>query len=433
MSTSGKGAVSLYSFERLGLWRWLLRECVRANPFYVISAALVSYGILEVVTKIDPQVGKAGGVLLAAGVVHLYELCLLAVAGIVLWQRRECEAVGRDTHGLLMTAALFLSAGFLALDEVMDLYPGWAPYWIGAALALAVVKLTCYGRMPGLYMPARYRWLAVLLLAGHSVSALLGRPAIDGELSRESARALGWLAAWLPWMPVFCLLAWELKRTRGPRPDILQTRWTGFWLLGLTGTVGVVHGFAADWVFDRGMDPTWVLPAIVWLAAMLLITRFHFVPHWDRWHFVLAAIPFALVQWLWSERNPLRSNDETALWIALAVQTGLAASLAYASLAWATGHKAFLLGLAWPVGAPAWAALNPYRSAIPHFRGLLVTALGFLTLLGGMVLSLLRERALNALDAAWAPLVTRRPAPPWFETPRPAEPPDPPREPKDGV
>ena len=35
-----------------GLLKWILRECVRANPLYVISAMLLMYGLVQLNTAL---------------------------------------------------------------------------------------------------------------------------------------------------------------------------------------------------------------------------------------------------------------------------------------------------------------------------------------------------------------------------------------------
>src|SRR5436190_24017620 len=89
--------------SRYGLGRWVLRECVRANPFYVISAALLSYGVLQLNTEIDPRVGKAGGIVAGLVLLHVYEIAILIAATVVL--RRRTRG-GRDMHGLMLVAGL---------------------------------------------------------------------------------------------------------------------------------------------------------------------------------------------------------------------------------------------------------------------------------------------------------------------------------------
>jgi len=128
-----------------GLLRWLLRECIRANPLYVISAAVLSYGVLKLSEEIDPQIGKTGGITLVLLLLNIYELALLLAATVVL-KHRQGEG-GRDLHGLTLAAALFLGGSLLALDDLIAICPWLGWLLIPAAMLLAASKLAWYARL----------------------------------------------------------------------------------------------------------------------------------------------------------------------------------------------------------------------------------------------------------------------------------------------
>jgi hypothetical protein len=381
---------------------WLLRECVRANPLYVISACLFGWGVLELSRTLDPAVWDVAPVCAVAALIHVYELCLLAVATVVLMKRREG---GRDMHGLLIVAALFLSGGLIALDEMINLWPGYAPAWIAGALVLAFVKLEWYGRLPGFHMPPHYRRTALAVLAAHCVPALLASEPFASQLSVAQRAGLGWLAGWASLVAVFMLLALELRRDYARLKDfnlwdlteaqVIRTHVPGVWLLVLTSVLGLLHAYVTDWIFDRPMQAHWALPALSLAAAMWLLTRFTFRPYWNFFNLALAVAPAAAAMWAWSATRSWRTEFDNSGWLTLGVQLTMAASLAYLGLAWATRRKVFLLGLLGTAGGPVWLPVKAFL--LKQTRSTVLISTGFLTLFGGMLLSLYRERLLKWL------------------------------------
>ncbi|MCW8133377.1 MAG: hypothetical protein KIS92_23745 [Planctomycetota bacterium] len=420
--------------------RWLLRECVRANPLYVLSAALLCYGVLKLTTEIDPQVGKAGGMLLGLGLLLLYELCLLCVATVVLRQRARRvdaskEGIGRDCHGLSIVAGLFFAGSFLALDEPLAQWPALGPWAVAAALALGYGKLLWYSRLPGVRLPPAYRHIALALVAGPAFGPLLGAPAVRLALGAPAARSLAWLLGWLALTPLLVLAAHEARRPAAPKsavaPDPMATRVMGAWLLGICVLAGAVHMLARDWVFDYPPDYARFLPAATVLLAVALVFLWKYADRSDGFG-MFCAIPAVVLQVVWLARSPWIGADPLDGMLGLAAQLTLANLVFYLGLAWATRAHRFLWGLSGSVTAPAGTGLWLYRESIPHFQALCITALGFLTLLAGMLTSLYREYLLRllepavptppplppsaALDAILHPTPTPRPSPSARET-----------------
>jgi len=389
---------------------WILRECVRANPLYVISALLFGWGVLELSRSLDPKVWDAVGVCAVAGLIHVYEICLLGVATVVLIKRREG---GRDMHGLLIVAALFLSGGLIALDEMSNLWPGYAPVWISAALMLAFIKLEWYGRLPGFHMPPRYRRMALAVLAAHCVPALLASEPFSLHLTVAQRATFGWLTGWASLVGVFVLLALELRRDYArlkefslwdlTEAELVRTHVPGVWLLMLTCSLGLVHAYVTDWIFDRPIQAHWALPTLSLAAAMWLLTRFTFKPRWTTLNVTLAVAPAVVTMWAWSAPRAWWTEFEHSTWLGLGVQLAFAASLAYIGLAWATRRKVFLLGLIGSAGAPFWMPVKGF--CLRQTRSTVLITTGFLSLFGGMLVSLYRERLLKMLapPAAYPP------------------------------
>lgn len=396
--------------------RWLLRECVRANPLYVISAALLSYGVLQLTTGIDPQVGKAGGILLGLGLLHLYEGCLLLVATVVLRDRARhadaaVEGIGRDCHGLTIVAGIFLAGSFLALDEPLAHWPAWGPWAVLLALALAAAKLAWYARLPGVKLPAAYRYAALGLIAGPASGPLLGAPKIRLALGDPAAQGCAWLLNLLALGPLFLLSTHEARRGPAPRtavePDPMVTRVCGGWLLGICVLAGLAHLVACDWVFDRPADLARLLPGATVLLSIALVFAWHYQLPREQLFWLAACAPAVMLQWVWVTRSPWVGADVLEALVSPAAQMTLANVAFYAGLAHATRAKCFLWGISGAACAPAGTGFAQLRDQIPHFKALATAALGFAMLLAAMLVSLYREHLLRAL----APVPPPVPAP----------------------
>lgn len=400
------------SSTKMGFWRWLAHEAVRANPLYVISAALLAYAIQQLMEELDPQIGKVREILQIVALLHIYEIAVLIVATVVLKRRARA---GLDMHGLLIVAALFLGASFIALDELTMIRPWLGAALIAATLALAAIKLAWYARLPGVLLPWRYRAVVLAILGAHALSPLLGARQITHPLTPAAAQGLAWLAGWVSLLPVLYLIIVECRtqRTKGdpqsqdlpaePIPqyiDPLGTRLCCAWAVGVAALMGVTHLFVSDWIHDYPSETARVYPAAAILAAAIVLLR------WRLWHAfgffdaALAIAPLWMLQELTRQFavSGIISNAEVLLtpWVQLCA----ASFILYIALARGTGCKQFYAGLAGPVLAPAYVAGWKWRNNLPHFRALVTAGLGFAALVGGMILSLNRERLLRWLSGS---------------------------------
>lgn len=385
---------------RFGLMRWMLRECVRANPLYVISAALTGYGILKLNEDIDPQIGKTGGILAVLLLINLYEYTVLAVATIVL-KHRQTEG-GRDLHGLMLVAALFLGGALLALDELIVLYPSFGWIIILTALILIYGKMSWYASLPGVYLPRRFRWVLLLILASHALSALLGDRQLVAGMDETTVQNLGWLPGWSSLIGVLWLIwhehAMPVPEQSGRFADPLQTRWCGAWAIIVSTFMGIAHLFASDWVFDRPVDPVRILPSITILCAcVMLLFWFH---GWRCTYKaqLLWAAPALALEWIWWACPIWKQPFKIDILVSTTSQMFLAVGLTYVAMAWATRQRAFYLGLLALVAGPAEVLFDRARQSTPHFRALLSTVLGFIVLILGMLMSLFRRRLLDWIE-----------------------------------
>lgn len=392
--------------DRHGPWKWILRECVRANPFYVISAALLAYGVMQLNVELDPQIGKAGGIVIGLVLLHLYELCVMGVATVVL-KRRTCG--GRDLHGLMLVASLFLGGSFLALDELIAIWPWLGMILVPSAVLLAAAKLAWYARLPGMLLPLSYRCLALAIIAAHSVSPLLGSPEVKLAIGLETAQSLGWFAGWLSLLGILWLIPREMPRFREETStpelaeaqaalDPLVKRRCGGLLIAMAIATGMLHLAGSDWVFDRPADNRLYYPALTILGAGIMMLRWRGGQAMDRLNSMLAVAPAVALQWVWQRLARADANWDMALLFGPAVQSCIASVIFYTALARVTRRSEFYLGLAGTVAAPIWPLAWRTRNSVPHFRAYVSVGMGFVSLIAGMCVSLYRERLLRWLD-----------------------------------
>ncbi|HLX61486.1 MAG TPA: hypothetical protein VKX17_09410 [Planctomycetota bacterium] len=418
----------------IGLFRWLLREAVRANPLYVISAALLAYAIQQLMEELDAQVGRLRDVLTILALLHVYECAVLIVATVVLKRRARG---GLDMHGLMIVAALFLGASFIALDELAMIAPLLGLALTAATLILAALKAWWYAQLPGVWLPLRYRGAMLAILGAHALSVLLGSREIVYASFLPHAQNVAWLCGWAALAWVLWLVAKECA-ARGPSPaaiaaeieapavdtaeperpfgdaaaldvqgrmqqepiDPLATRMCGVWAVSAAAAMGVTHLFVSDWILERPIDVLHAYPALSIVAAALVLLRRRMRCAFGFFDASLSAVPAVLLGELYIRTAAPDFSFQWNSLLSAATQLRAAAILACVVLAHCTGWMYFYAGLVAPLGEPAALAAWRTRGEIAHFRAWLTAALGFAVLIAGMLVSLYRERLLRWLAGA---------------------------------
>ncbi len=387
-------------------FRWLLREAVRANPMYVISAALVAYAIEQLMTDLDPQIGKLAGIVTVLGLLHLYEIAALVVATIVLKRRTRG---GLDMHGLLIVAALYLGATFIALDELIAIRPTLGLILVPLSLLAAAFKLYWYSRLPGVFFPARFRNVMLVLLGAHSLSPLVNSGALLRGVDPVVSQGYAWLVGWCAFLWVLHLICTETGvRTASPSslrsddalpPDPLATRNCGIFAVTIASATSLTHLLVSDWIFDRTYDFARLYPLLIIAAASFVLIRWRNHRAFGFFESALALAPCCFVQYLWREFVVSGQSFNLVTALSPAGQVWAAAIAFYIVLAQGTGNRAFYAGITSSAIVPIWVPLWKQRSGIPYFRALLTAGLGFVSLALGLIVSLYREAWLKKLKS----------------------------------
>ena len=424
-----------------GFMKWLLRECVRANPLYVISAALLAYGVYLMESEVDDHIGQMAGKMIAFSLLNIYELAVLVVATVILRLRQPVGSGGQDLHGLMLVMLLFLGGSFLAQDEIIAAMPEYGIFLVITGLLLAAIKLAWYGRLPGVLLPRKFQVVLLGMLAGHSVAPLWNGAGINKTFGILIAQGLSWMLGWLTLAPMF-LLVWKVeaqaaagrRRKRlelgevqsrylaacqeaqergGPVPDFnkpepeplvdfLATRFFGHVALAMTATLGLLHLIGSDWVFDRPADYCRSFPALTLLLASVLAFIWHYRRKLGFLGWAGFSAPVMVLNVLWLRYTEVWNVPMAWTWTLLLhplVQIALALIVFYAGLSWATGRKRVLLGLLGLFIAPIGWAFGQLRLALPYFRAFMFVFIGFVILMAGMVMSLLRQRILRFFES----------------------------------
>ncbi len=392
--------------NRYGFWRWVLRECVRANPLYVISAALLAYGVMQLNTEIDPQIGKLSGIVISLVLLHVYEFAVLGAATMVLTRR---SGGGADLHGLMLVAGLFVGGSFLALDELAAISPAYGYILVPVGLLLVGIKAEVYSRLPGIYLPLSCKLAVLAIIAGHSVSTLLGSQDVKERIGIDGAQRLAWLCGWISMLPILPVVWFESRHARmraasgggetAETDPLITPRCVAGAIVMALGT-GIAHLYASDWVFDRRPERLLLCPAISVLLAAWLLLRWHRIPRFSFWNGVLLSLPALAMQWIWASDPQTDTVGRLAWLLCPSFQFWAACMIIYPALALFTGRKICLAGLLGPATPPVWTWLVRSRNSIPHFRAFVSAGLGFAALIAGMLVSLYRERLLKWLDPA---------------------------------
>ena len=159
------------------------------NPFYVLSAMCMLFGIFALNGSLDWSPMPRGNLLLLIGTLNLYEWLLIGL-GVLLVRNR----IVRDAIIVLLIEAFFLvDAGFLGM-EVFTVDPryGLAVNIVLAFLALAKVGVLLWAI--GLRDPA-----GLLALTMAQIVLLLGIPGVFASIAGENAGWLDPLAVYGAW------------------------------------------------------------------------------------------------------------------------------------------------------------------------------------------------------------------------------------------
>jgi hypothetical protein len=248
----------------------LYRVLVEYNPFYLISAMCMLFGLFALNHSLDWSPLPRGNLLRLIVTLNVYEAILVALA-VFLLQR----GVLRDAMWLLLLEAFFLAdVGFLNMEVfAIDWKIGLAVNFI--VIIVAVVKVAILLRAAGVPLgDGRFAFVIIQL------GVLFGVPGLFALIAQRHNDRLGdlvvyggwWLAGLLPIVYIISAGTLEMFRRTcdgGPpgtrRPGILLARL----LVVLPMLSLVAHLCLANWVYKVTFHPANVAPLLLGLAVLI--------------------------------------------------------------------------------------------------------------------------------------------------------------------
>lgn len=242
-----------------------LRQLFASNPFYILSALLLLYGLYRV--SVDPHVlnRETAHLIFNFSAIQLYEILLAATA--ILLARRS---IWYDSMLLVGLENMLVLVPFLLISQaaLIDTRIVWTMCIAGALLA--IVRFGSLKRfLSKLNFPRRLAIIGLLILAVNAALPIIYRILHQSKFGTKP----DWGAAyytneyvWLLALPALCGLvnfvpfsrsASSLPPSRGWWP----LAWFGTWLIG-TG----VHLYCLGYVYDFSLRPELLAPAI-WMLS----------------------------------------------------------------------------------------------------------------------------------------------------------------------
>lgn len=258
------------AYTRRPMWH-RLKRLLACNPFYLLSAALLLYGMYRVSLDTNFIPTELGQLVFNFTSLQCYEL-LLVITAIVLARR----SIWYDATLLVVLENLFILVPFMLISQaaLIEQETVWV---LCAAAALIALGRSASAR----------RWISVLtlsprLLAGGAI-VLLANAALPVvyRILHESKVGTKWEVgtayemnevSWLWLFPTLCALANLLPRPRDDGELVVQRRWfpVGLFLLWIASTG--VHLYSLGYVYDFDLRRELLAP-VLWVLAWTLHLR----------------------------------------------------------------------------------------------------------------------------------------------------------------
>ena len=275
-------------------WFWL-RWVMAGNPFYLISAALLLFGINRL--SVDPNFLEAEvpKLIFNFSALQLYEV-LLVVVGIFLARRR----LWYDAALLVGLESLLVLVPFILVTQALLIGNEIALGLCVAGTLLALVRFASLRRfVPELNMPPRLLGFGLILLLVNLALPTCYRYLLADGVTDSWAEPNRWL--WFAGLPILQLLANGLPEPGDHGDNELQRRW-----------------------LPIGMYQTWIVATAIHLWCLAYVDKLPGGPY------LLAPTLWALAWTLYRRIEDFHPNPEPALRTSLLIAPALVTLLAAA-------------------------------------------------------------------------------------------------------
>lgn len=245
-----------------GYWA---RRVLAGNPFYLVSAALLLFGINRL--AVDPQFlgAEEPKLIFNFSALQFYEVLLVVVA-FLLARRR----IWYDSTLLVVVENALALVPFILVTQAVLIGRGLALVLCLGGAALAVLRFGSLRKfLPELNLPPR-----LLLVGGVLLAANLAMPLLFRSIIEHGTDA--WIRpsqfAWLVLLPLFQFGALFLPPPMHWGGEAGRQSWLPLLFLSLWITASAVHLWCVGYVANLVLEPFLFAP-LAWAAAWTLVRR----------------------------------------------------------------------------------------------------------------------------------------------------------------
>ena len=265
-------------------------------PFlYIVSAALLLWGIGQVVIPAYHQTPPSNEKYLALVSINFYEVALLVVTLLtVLWRR-----VHEDATALIVLMAVFLVGSATVIDPATRGVPWLALLFGCGGLALAAGKLLILARTTiGRLTPATAGGVGVLLAWNFLMPAVLSLALVHGALDPQLVAL--WLCGWLATLIGAATLVYAALRLQRSAPSdlvaapFLRSSPMRMIFAGIVLVATLGHQYALVWDFALPLRAGDLLPGVCLLAIYAVVLQHVYRSPYPALQTATLAIPLPI-------------------------------------------------------------------------------------------------------------------------------------------
>ncbi|HEX4341833.1 MAG TPA: hypothetical protein VH255_00480, partial [Verrucomicrobiae bacterium] len=242
-----------------------VKRMLACNPFYLISAALLLFGLYR--TSIDKNFlpTEVGQLTFNFTSLQFYELLLVGTA-VVLARRR----IWYDSTLLMVLENLFVLVPFFLISQAALIDQNITGLLCGVAALLAVGRLNAARRLiPILKFSPQLLTAGGVVLVMNAILPLIYRHLHETKFGTKLASGSAYEmneTSWLWLLPLLCTLPLMLPRPKTNGELVVQRRWfpIGLVLLWLTGTG--MHLYSLGYIYDFDLRRELLAPTLCVLA-----------------------------------------------------------------------------------------------------------------------------------------------------------------------
>ncbi len=249
-------------------WLIWLKRLLACNPFYLVSAALLLFGMNRVSADPDFLRTELAQLTFNFSSLQLYELLLVGTA-IVLARR----ALWYDSTLLVVLENLFVLVPFMLVSQAAFMQPGLVWAFCGLAVVLVGMRTGAARRFLVGFTPSPRLVTAGLgVLTTNAALPVIYRYLHEFKVGTRPTSGAAFEVneqSWLWLLPVLCALTSLLPHPREDGKLPVQRRWFPVILLFLWLTGTGVHLYSLGYVYDFALRRELLAPALCVLAWML--------------------------------------------------------------------------------------------------------------------------------------------------------------------